>query len=324
MAKFISSAALTAFLLATIGADNAAVAGADRSPGDNPNVTYPPAPSDAAHPPLLPDRIRVLVTVDDGVRLLSWVIHVCEKCDPWKLEQSDLVVAAMGSTRCPFDDVTFQAGTYNEFGAALLHATVSGRSLEGSFEACATSEKLVKDCHVYSTYETKFRGTISADRMSINGEYLADGWAYTEHLGGLWTDCHHDDDFEAWLPVKLTVTQEKVKVRWPCGPDVVPGLLFIWPRGEKGYIYQAPSTTSPVISSPPRGFRTIYTQVSTENGEVWYKISPPGMTPGWYRAADATCVRPLMNKYSFDSAPPFDSGDPFVTITGSETTSSRG
>jgi hypothetical protein len=84
----------------------------------------------------------------------------------------------------------------------IVDGLLAGSSLTGSYLACATSEQLVKDCKARPDYLTEFKATVSSDSKRISGQYLADGWGYTEK-GAHWSDCHADAGFKAWLDFSL-------------------------------------------------------------------------------------------------------------------------
>ncbi|MGO8866400.1 MAG: hypothetical protein ACLQME_07865 [Alphaproteobacteria bacterium] len=85
----------------------------------------------------------------------------------------------------------------------IVDGVLAGSSLTGYYQACAASEQLVKDCKAHPDYLTEFKATVSSDGKRISGQYLADGWGYTEK-GAHWNDCHADADFNAWLGFSLT------------------------------------------------------------------------------------------------------------------------
>jgi len=260
MAKLIFSAALAASLLAATSA----------SAGPTESET-----KSLIEEWLIEGGMRtMLVDADarrDGTRLVWLLLHCFVNCG------------------CPYEKDSMGGNAPANEIAGLV---ISGSDVRTDlFLACATSEKLVKDCAAEASYDTQFRGTISADGKRIHGEYHADGWGFVEQ-GDIWTNCHADQDFEAWLPVDITWIGIKKKKKL-CGPGVDKGFVFITPRSGKAALYQAESTSSPVVSKPPTGTRLVYTQVSTENGQTWYYVNPPSATPGWAPAADVSCDRPI-------------------------------
>jgi hypothetical protein len=275
MAKFIFSAALTAFLLIATSAS-----------ADLRNGTSRWFFQDDMR------RMGVIVGVSDG-NVLAWCAEDCG---------------------CLF-------GSLEHGSRRLLNLVVTGREVTGTILACALVGQLVADCHVKPIYDAQFKGTIDFTNDSysahISGKYLADGWAFKDS-GGKWTACHPDSDFDEWLDLRLIVSHQE-----PCGADVVPGILFVTPRSGRAELYQAPSTASPVVSSPPSGMKVVYTQVSTENGEVWYKLKLPGGTPGWYPAADASCTRPIASPPSHPIKP-VDPNQRIIQGTMAMTAAARG
>lgn len=79
----------------------------------------------------------------------------------------------------------------------------------------------------------------------------------------------------------------------PDGDGDVPardsGLVFYYPMGGRGKMYEAPSTDSPAVASPPiNGQRVVYTDTSPG----WYYVHLPGKAPGWVPSGDVASVRP--------------------------------
>lgn len=75
--------------------------------------------------------------------------------------------------------------------------------------------------------------------------------------------------------------------------DPAPGFVWITPANGKAVLYAAASTASPIVGNPPVGARLVYREVSNQNGDVWYLITPPSATPGWAPATDISCERPV-------------------------------
>jgi len=122
----------------------------------------------------------------------------------WTTDDKQMILVQQNGTAVT---TTFKAGRQEcKYGGGraklIVEGTLAGSALSGYYQACATSEQLVKDCKAKPDYLTKFTATVSADGKSISGKYLADGWGYTEK-GAHWTDCHADVGYEAWLDFSL-------------------------------------------------------------------------------------------------------------------------
>ncbi len=102
------------------------------------------------------------------------------------------------------------------------------------------------------------------------------------------------------------------------------GFVFVKPASGKAVLREGPSATAKVVGEPPAGARLVYRKVSEAAGKAtWFRVEPPGGTPGWIAAQDTSATRP--------TAPPpgrpvkiVDSGLGNPRPTSAQTAAARG
>ena len=74
---------------------------------------------------------------------------------------------------------------------------------------------------------------------------------------------------------------------------VVAGFVFVTPAAGKASLLDKPEAAGKPVGSPPTGARLVYRKLLEVDGKpAWYRVEPPGGTPGWIAAADTSPNRP--------------------------------
>lgn len=72
------------------------------------------------------------------------------------------------------------------------------------------------------------------------------------------------------------------------------GFVFVTAKSGKPVLREAPDASSKEVGSPANGARLVYRRVAVgrDNTISWYRVEPPGGTPGWLRVEDTSDKRP--------------------------------
>lgn len=80
-----------------------------------------------------------------------------------------------------------------------------------------------------------------------------------------------------------------------CCEKIEAGFVFVKPASGAAVIREVPDHNAKVVGKPPVGARLVYRKAmeDLQRNYTWYRVEPPGGTPGWIAAADTTRTRPI-------------------------------
>ena len=72
------------------------------------------------------------------------------------------------------------------------------------------------------------------------------------------------------------------------------GFVFVNPADGKAELRAEPDPEAKVVATAPNGARLVFRSVAVgvDNKNSWYRVEPPGGTPGWLAIAEASDKRP--------------------------------
>jgi hypothetical protein len=175
----------------------------------------------------------------------------------------------------PGGDIT-PMSTYHNFLAKL-----EGNQLVGTTTTCDMCQVAVR---TYGPSASPSELNAPSPAQLHNSKMKLTVSANGKTLEGLYYD-HYEN---SWEPFKLTRVNVCLMRK---------GFIYVTPTllPRNAVLRDRPSAAPPakIIGTLPNGARLLYTDLTQENGKVtWLYVQPPGGTPGWLSAEDASLVRP--------------------------------
>jgi len=226
-----------------------------------------------------------------------WLSDQGEKVNVIQTTSGTVFATFVGSASCP------NGGSRPKY----IEGQLTRNILEGTMWRCTRDPDLVQKCGVDSVYQTRFKATVSSD--SISGQWHFEWYARKDTEADCkWVrDSSRDGDSSFSLsrdqPTSSDSSDSTQNTPGDCPPgdetagvSQSAGFIFINPASGSAVSRQGPNESCPEVGRLPNGARLVYRRVvfNTNTGAPeWYKVEPPGGTPGWIPAGDTSNTRPV-------------------------------